>query len=124
MDYMEFETLNSLLKIYGLVITVAAILMYIKQRQIASDIRALRNHFIKEDKQYKEPIAPTSTKEQDTYDKRLDDVKPGDFVKRLYDGKKMKVETVNDGLITCYAGVIDGTQPYPKSSFGYVENKK
>lgn len=121
---MEFETLNTLLKIYGLVITVAAILMYIKQWQMASDIRALRNHFIKEDKQYKEPIAPTSTKEQDTYDKRLDDVKPGDFVKHLYDGKKMKVETVDDGLITCYAGVIDGTQSYPKSSFGYVEKKK
>lgn len=36
----------------------------------------------------------------------------------------MKVEAVNDGLVTCYAGVIDGTQSYPKSSLGYVENKK
>jgi hypothetical protein len=121
---MELETLNTLLKIYGLVITVAAILMYIKQWQMANDIRALRNHFIKEDKQNKEPIPTTSTKEPDTYDKRLDDAKPGDFVKRLYDGKKMKVEAVNEGLITCNAGVIDGTQSYPKSSLGYVENKK
>lgn len=121
---MELETLNTLLKIYGLVITVAAILMYIKQWQMASDIRALRNHFIKEDKQNKEPIAPTSIKEQNDYDKRLDDVEPGDFVKRLYDGKKMKVEAVNDGLITCYAGVIDGTQTYPKSSLGFIEYEK
>lgn len=117
---MELETLNTLLKIYGLVITVAAILMYIKQWQMASDIRALRNHFIKEDKQNKEPIAPTSIKEQNDYDKRLDDVEPGDFVKRLYDGKKMKVEAVNDGL----AGVIDGTQSYPKSSLGFIEYEK
>lgn len=73
---MELETLNTLLKIYGLVITVAAILMYIKQWQMASDIRALRNHFIKEDKQNKEPITQTPTKEPDTYDERLDDSSP------------------------------------------------
>lgn len=33
---MELETLNTLLKIYGLVIIVAAILMYIKQWQMAN----------------------------------------------------------------------------------------
>ena len=121
---MELGTINTLLEIYGLFITVAAILMYIKQWQMASDIRALRNHFIKEDKMNNDATVLTTTKEQNDYDKRLDDVKPGDFVKRLYDGKKMKVEAINNDLITCYAGIIDGTQSYPKSSLGLMENEK
>lgn len=121
---MELETINTLLKIYGLLITVAAVLMYIKQWQMASDIRALRNHFIKENKSNDMAINTTPEKELNDYDKRLDSIKPGDWVKRLYDGKKMKVENINGDSITCYAGVIDGTLSYPKSSLGYIENGK
>lgn len=121
---MELETINTLLKIYGLFITVAAILMYIKQWEMASDIRELRNYFIKDSKSNDHKTDATPSKEQNDYDKRLDSVKPGNWVKRLYDGKKMKVESINGNSITCYAGVIDGTQSYPKSSLGYIENEK
>lgn len=114
---MELETLNTLLKIYGLVITVAAILMYIKQWQMANDIRALRNHFIKANA----PISTTTPLAEETdYDKRLDNVKPGDKVKRAYDGKIITVEAVYPDGICCYAGVIDGKQTYPKSSLEYI----
>ena len=44
---MTLETMESLVELYGIVVIVAAILMYIKQWQMASDIRAIRNHFIK-----------------------------------------------------------------------------
>ena len=114
---MTLETINSLLVLYGLIVTVAAILMYAKQWQMASDIRAIRNHFIKAN----EPISTTTQLAEETdYDKRLDNVKPGDKVKRAYDGKIMTVEAVFPDGICCYAGVIDGKQTYPKSSLEYI----
>ena len=51
--------------------------MYVKQWQMASDIRAIRNHFIKANEP-KNITAPLS--EETDYDKRLDNVKPGDKV--------------------------------------------
>ena len=114
---MTLETINSLLLLYGLIVTVAAILMYVKQWQMASDIRAIRDHFIK----VNEANSTTASLAEETdYDKRLDKVKPGDKVKRAYDGKIMTVEAVCPDGICCYAGVIDGKQTYPKSSLDYI----
>mgnify|MGYP001080434245 FL=1 len=114
---MTLETINSLLVLYGLIVTVAAILMYVKQWQMASDIRAIHNHFIKAN----EPKNITASLSEETdYDKRLDNVKPGDKVKRAYDGKIMTVAAVCPDGICCYAGVIDGKQTYPKSSLEYI----
>ena len=117
---MTLETINSLLVLYGLIVTVAAILMYVKQWQMASDIRAIRNHFIKT-KEINTNSSSSATAKVIDYDHRLDTVHPGDKVKRTYDGQTMLVESIEPEGICCYAGVIDGKQTYPKSALTYIE---
>ena len=55
-------------------------------------------------------------------DKRLDNVKSGDKVKRKSDGKIMEVDSVEEKRLFCKGGSFEGYKWYPKSSVEYIDN--
>ena len=66
-------------------------------------------------------IPPAPTTEVDSYDKRLDKVECNDKVRRIYDGKIMKVDAVSPSHIFCKGGFVEGYKWYPKSALEYIE---
>ena len=87
--------------------SIASIAMFFKMWKMTNDV-----HTLKECEKNKEELS---------YDERLNLLKVGDKVRRLYDGKEMVVKEIMDEEIRCDAGFLDGTKNYPKSSLEYID---
>ena len=97
--------------------SIASIALFFKMWKMANDVHTLMQHFCQE-KAQKEC---EKNKEELSYDERLNLLKVGDKVRRLYDGKEMVVKEIMDEEIRCDAGFLDGTKNYPKSSLEYID---
>lgn len=100
--------------------SIASIAMFFKMWKMTNDVHTLMQHFCQE-KAQKEIEHAKKNKEELSYDERLNLLKVGDKVRRLYDGKEMIVKEIMDEEIRCDAGFLDGTKNYPKSSLEYID---
>lgn len=65
------------------------------------------------------PINPDKY-EVGEYDRRLDNVKIGDKVRRLSDGKILEVVSIGENSLECRGGMLDGILSYPKDSLAAI----
>jgi len=120
--------MNAIIILIGLVWGVLNLILFFKIWGMCNDVNRLMNHFCSQ----ASPSASTPAQEENKtvstpsgvevtkYDKRLDNVKVGDKVRRLSDGKVLEVTAVGDKVLECKGGMLDGIHTYPKDSLWVV----
>ena len=107
---------------------ILEIVLFFKIWGMTNDVSKLTNHFCKQanvaigetaDKALHIPTTPNGYK-LDKYDKRLDEIKVGDKVRRVSDGKILEVIGVGDEALECRGGMLDGIHSYPKDTLSIV----
>lgn len=107
---------------------ILEIILFFKIWGMTNDVRKLVNHFCGQTKPNKPEVdakpfhipANPDDYELDDYDRRLDDVKVGDKVRRASDGKILEVVSVSEKALECRGGMLDGIHTYPKDALSIV----
>jgi hypothetical protein len=119
--YGEPELLT-FIGIFIIVWGILEVILFFKIWGMTNNVRKLTNHFCKHVVNTEQTYVPTTPcdYESDDYDHRLDNVKVGDKVRRIADGKILEVVSVGDEAIQCRGGMLDGIHSYPKESLSFV----
>ncbi len=112
---------NPIFYLIGIVIAILQVILFFKIWQMTNDVATLTRHFCSPQNTSSSESVKSAKKAKEGYDPRLDALRPGDKVIRLYDGKVLTVDSVEDNTIFCKGGMLDGYKYYPKSSLGYIE---
>lgn len=122
--YGEFEVPGWLKFLMLLMIawSILEIILFFKIWGMTNDVRKLANQFCKQAPKDEPKPIPTNPNgyELDEYDRRLDDVKVGDKVRRASDGKILEVVSVGEKSLECRGGMLDGIHTYPKDALSIV----
>ncbi len=120
--------MNVIIAIIAIVWGVLNIVLFFKIWGMCNNVNRLANHFCKNSSKETVPESQTPTHKPLTpsdynverYDPRLNDVKVGDKVRRLSDGKILEVIAVGEEALECKGGMLDGIHAYPKDSLSVI----
>lgn len=124
--YGKLETPGWLefLMLLMIVWSILEIILFFKIWGMTNNVRKLTKQFCKQAPKDEPKPIPTNPNdyELDDYDRRLDDVKVGDKVRRASDGKILEVVSVGEEALECRGGMLDGIHTYPKDALSIVEH--
>ena len=101
-----------------IVFGILQIILFFKLWGMTDDVRKLTKHFCESSKPMIQAEGETPMKD---YDKRLDSVKKGDYVIRIFDGKKMLVSNIVGDKLVCSASLLSGADTYRKDQVKFLE---
>ena len=119
------ENFNVLVSVIALIWVIMNIILFFKVWGMTNDVRKLTEKFCGSSENVPEvsnkEFGGVQVSDDADYDRRLDEIRPGDKVKRKSDGKTMEVDSVEAKRLFCKGGSLEGYKWYPKSSLEYLE---
>lgn len=116
--------MEKILILIGLVWGILNLILFFKIWIMCNNVSKLTNHICgnsipqESAKEIKQTYTPTNSENLDVkdYDSGLDNIKIGDKVRRISDGKVLEVTAVGEEVLECKGGMLDGIHTYPKDS--------
>ena len=116
--------MEKILILIGLVWGILNLILFFKIWVMCDNVRKLTNHICGKEspnesaKEIKQTYTPANLENRDVkdYDSGLDNIKIGDKVRRISDGKVLEVTAICENELECKGGMLDGIHTYPKDS--------